>query len=295
MRRGVSRIVAAGIIVVLVYVSWRQAVLTGRSARDRFVGARVAPVGAPGFSVRYPSLAFVATCRSSHVAADDPIVRPGVTGASHEHQFFGSRMTTAQSVLAELRRSATTCDDPADHAAYWLPTARGARWSALRAYYSAGPLDAALIEPYPLGLQMIGGRSDTRSVAWSCGRGVDEIGWTSDPPACKGSVSLVVRVSFPQCWDGLGLSPDHVAGTVRGACPASHRHALPRLRLRAELSGSPDDVVLSSGSAATMHADFWNAWEPARLAELVAVCIRGERRSNAELATCRAAGSGRAQ
>ena len=204
-------------------------------------------------------------------------------------------MTTAQSVLAELRRSATTCDDPADHAAYWLPTARGARWSALRAYYSAGPLDAALIEPYPLGLQMIGGRSDTRSVAWSCGRGVDEIGWTSDPPACKGSVSLVVRVSFPQCWDGLGLSPDHVAGTVRGACPASHRHALPRLRLRAELSGSPDDVVLSSGSAATMHADFWNAWEPARLAELVAVCIRGERRSNAELATCRAAGSGRAQ
>lgn len=297
MRRGVSRIVAAGIIVVLVYVSWRQAVLTGRSARDRFVGARVAPVGASGFSVRYPSLAFVATCRPSHVAADDPIVHPGVTGASHEHQFFGNRMTTAQSVLAELRRSATTCDDRADHAAYWLPSARSSRWSALRAYYSAGHVDAALIEPYPLGIQMIGGRS-ARSVAWSCGRGVDEIGWTSDPPACKGSVPLVVRVSFPQCWDGLGLSPDHVAGTVRGACPASHRHALPLLRLRAELSGlsgSPADVVLSSGSAATMHADFWNAWEPARLAELVAVCIRGERASNGQLEICRAAGSGRSQ
>lgn len=281
---------AGGIIVLLVYVSWRQAVLTGRSARDRTVGAGVVPVGAASFAVRYPSVAFVATCEPSHVASDDPILHPGVFGASHEHQFFGSRVARAQSVLAELERGATSCDKPADRAAYWLPTVRGAQWISLRAYYSAGSLDQARIEPYPSGLQMIGGRGPG-AVAWSCGRGVDDSGWTADPPPCGASEPLAVRVSFPQCWDGSGRGRTSVASLDDGRCPPSHPRALPLLRMRAELDSSPDEVVLSSGAAATMHADFWNAWEPARLRELVAICVRGERSSNVELKPCRAAGA----
>ena len=289
MRRHVSQIVAGGIIVLLVYVSWRQAVLTGRSARDRLVAARS---GAPAVAVRYPSVAFVATCRPSHVASDDPILRPGIPGASHEHQFFGSRGVAAESVISDLRASPTTCDDAADHASYWLPTVRGAQWTALRAYYSAGQLDPITIIAYPLGLQMIGGPSgagDTggATVAWSCDRRVGADGWTAQPPSsCAGGVPLAVRVSFPQCWDGVGRSSSSVTGVVDGICPASHPRSLPRLQIRATLSATPDDFVLSSGATATMHADFWNAWDPNRLATLVAVCIRGERSTNTEITIC---------
>ena len=288
MRRRVSQVVAGGIIVLLVYVSWRQAVLTGRSARDRLVAART---GAPAVAVRYPSVAFVATCQPSHIASDDPILRPGIPGASHEHQFFGSRGVAAESVIADLRASRTTCDDAADHASYWLPTVRGAQWTALRAYYSAGALDPITIVAYPLGLQMIGGPAgadDTgaATVGWSCDRRVDADGWTAQPPSCTGDVPLAVRVSFPQCWDGVGRSSSSVTSVVDGICPASHPRPLPRLQLRAELSGAADEVVLSSGATAPMHADFWNAWDPKRLATLVAVCIRGERLTNTEITIC---------
>ena len=288
MRRRVSQIVAGGIIVLLVYVSWRQAVLTGRSARDRLVAVRT---GAPAVTVRYPSVAFVATCRPSHIASDDPILRPGIPGASHEHEFFGSRGVAAESVVSDLRTSPTTCDDGGDHASYWLPTVRGAKWTALRAYYSAGALDPVTIVPYPLGLQMIGGPAgagDTgwATVAWSCDRRVDADGWTARPPLCTGVVPLAVRVSFPQCWDGVSRSSSSVTSVVDGICPASHPRSLPRLQLRAALSGAPDEVVLSSGATATMHADFWNAWDPNRLATLIAVCIRGERSTNTEITIC---------
>ena len=288
MRRRVSQIVAGGIIVLLVYVSWRQAVLTGRSARDRLVAVRT---GAPAVTVRYPSVAFVATCRPSHIASDDPILRPGIPGASHEHEFFGSRGVAAESVVSDLRTSPTTCDDGGDHASYWLPTVRGAKWTALRAYYSAGALDPVTIVPSPLGLQMIGGPAgagDTgwATVAWSCDRRVDADGWTARPPLCTGVVPLAVRVSFPQCWDGVGRSSSSVTSVVDGICPASHPRSLPRLQLRAALSGAPDEVVLSSGATATMHADFWNAWDPNRLATLIAVCIRGERSTNTEITIC---------
>jgi hypothetical protein len=285
MRRRVSQVVAAGTIVLLVYVSWRQAVLTGRSARDHVVGAGVAPIGAASFAVRYPSVPFVTACLPSMVSNDDPIGHPGDVGASHEHQFFGSRVVSAVASLADLQKGGTSCTDDADHASYWLPTVREARWTELRASYSAGPLDAAAIGAYPSGLQMVSGQDPT-AVAWSCDRGMDDGGWTPTPPACARSTPLAVRIDFPQCWDGVGHVPESMARPVGSVCPPSHPHALPWLRLRAELSGSPTDVVLSSGSLPTMHADFWNAWEPTRLRELVAVCVRGERRTNAERERC---------
>jgi hypothetical protein len=37
--------------------------------------------------------------------------------------------------------------------------------------------------------------------------------------------------------------------------------------------GSRADLHLASGSILTAHADFFNAWEPAKLANEVAVCI----------------------
>ena len=37
-------------------------------------------------------------------------------------------------------------------------------------------------------------------------------------------------------------------------------------------------VTLSSGSPYTLHADFWNAWDQARLVHLVDYCVNGGRK-----------------
>ena len=283
VRRLGARVVAAAIILLLLYVTWRGAIWRSiASATQR----------------PYPSVAFVVECASSHVANDDPIKHPGQPGASHEHDFFGNRTTSASSTTAAMRVGPTSCNDGGDRTAYWLPTIRGAVWGNLRAYYSSGSLDPTTIETYPDGLQLIAGDAlATRPtgvgvVAWSCGRGVDEQGWSTTPPVrCSDGRMLAVRISFPQCWDGRGLRPESVvAATAR--CPTSHPHPLPLLRLRVATVGAVDTVLLSSGGPSTMHADFWNAWDSARLGLLVRTCIRGERASNTELKRCRAPGAG---
>ena len=52
---------------------------------------------------------FFSVCRLSHFAPDDPIVRPGLPGASHPHEFFGNTSTNARSSLASLLAHGTTC------------------------------------------------------------------------------------------------------------------------------------------------------------------------------------------
>ena len=64
---------------------------------------------------------FFSDCRFSHSAPDDPIVRPGLPGASHPHEFFGNTSTDARSSLQSLLAHGTTCMRKADTAAYWVP------------------------------------------------------------------------------------------------------------------------------------------------------------------------------
>ncbi|MCU1351555.1 MAG: hypothetical protein JWM05_764, partial [Acidimicrobiales bacterium] len=82
---------------------------------------------------------FTVDCTYSHRAPDDPIVHPREPGASHEHDFFGNAATRAASTLRTLLRRRTTCEDPSDTAAYWVPTLerRGVpvEPAVLRAYY----------------------------------------------------------------------------------------------------------------------------------------------------------------
>jgi hypothetical protein len=118
-------------------------------------------------------------------------------------------------------------------------------------------------------------------VAWHCGASQ---ALAAQPPRCPEFAPLTLRVAFPTCWDGRHLDrDDHVAHTsypVDGACPASHPVVLPELVLDVSYSyvGPPRALSLSSGPVHTAHADFLNAWEPARLEELVDSCLRrGER------------------
>ena len=254
-----------------------------------------APVRSP-----FPSVAFVVTCGRSHSSNDDPIVHPGHRGASHRHDFFGNVTTTAGSNATTLAGGLTTCNEPGDKAAYWLAALRGPGWAPrMRAYYSAGSVAPSVVVPYPTGLELIAGSpSSLRSpgvdvVAFSCGRRVDDPGWSASPPACSGSTT--VRLSFPQCWDGVRLeAPGNAIAPIGGKCPSTHPIALPLLRLVVSTAGpvSPSDFVTSAGGVNRLHADFLNGWDPSTLERLVAVCTRGERGSNRDVKQCRTPGTG---
>jgi hypothetical protein len=66
-------------------------------------GAAVAVLGtAAAVSVNLPE--FRADCKYSHRKADDPIVAPGLPGASHMHSFVGNKAVDASTAA----RSGTT-------------------------------------------------------------------------------------------------------------------------------------------------------------------------------------------
>jgi hypothetical protein len=70
---------------------------------------------------------FVVRCEYTRSLQEDPIVDFGETyppGSDHEHAFFGNTTTNANSTYDTLRAGGTTCDDPNDTAAYWIPTVK---------------------------------------------------------------------------------------------------------------------------------------------------------------------------
>jgi hypothetical protein len=230
---------------------------------------------------------FVSACRFSHRATDDPIVAPGVPGASHDHSFVGNRSTRAGSTLQTLLMGRTTCHRPADTAAYWMPTllVDGAAVAPRGAtiYYRRRTLDP--VRPFPPGLKVIAGdaRATTaqgsRVTFWNCGAagGVEP---SSTVPTCPdtGARSLRLHVMFPDCWNGSGLDSadhrSHLAYSVRGRCPATHPVAVPAIALiyRYPTTGGAG-ASLSSGGQLTAHADFFNAWKRGALTRLVNRCL----------------------
>ena len=230
---------------------------------------------------------FVVECDFSHAAFDDPIVHPGVEGASHLHVFFGNVTTDAHTTVDDLVVGDTTCDQHLDRASYWAPALirDGVVQTPVKsvAYYRAGPdVVPTTVEPYPLGLRMIAGNSQatdeqsTAVVAWACGAGSLR---EPIPPECPDQRNLRLLVTFPDCWNGTDLdSVDHVSHVTysrAGACPASHPVAIPQLQFSVEypVTGPIDGLELSSGGLGTGHADFYNAWDPDRLAREVRNCL----------------------
>jgi hypothetical protein len=230
---------------------------------------------------------FVVECGFSHHGFDDPIVHPGEPGASHLHAFFGNTTTDALSTTASLLAGDTTCNQSLDTASYWAPAVivDGAVQTPVKsvAYYRAGPdVDPTTVEPYPLGLQMVGGNSGATSpqsvsvVAWSCGAGSVR---DPEPPACPKGRELRLLVTFPDCWNGVDLATadhvSHVAYSTVGRCPPSHPVPIPQLQFSVEYPvwGPTDGLELASGGLHTGHADFFNAWDPERLAREVTNCL----------------------
>jgi hypothetical protein len=64
---------------------------------------------------------FQANCSVTTHLPDDPIVFPGLPGASHMHTFLGNQSTKASSTNDSLKAGQTNCRTPDDKSAYWFP------------------------------------------------------------------------------------------------------------------------------------------------------------------------------
>jgi hypothetical protein len=229
-----------------------------------------------------PAGNFVSVCRYSHSAPDDPIVHPASPGASHSHDFFGNTSTDAFSTTESLQAAPDLCRREGDHAAYWVPTLSDAgqpvKPTNVLAYYLVAGRDPASIQPFPLGLRVVTDAA-AHVVRFACIGGAQDTPEMTTPPDCPTPMHLVMRVHFPDCWDGQRLDASdhrsHMAYAAKGVCPSTHPVAVPHLRLGvhypAGVGGA--DVTLSSGGPETAHADFFNAWDPAAQARLVTRCL----------------------
>jgi hypothetical protein len=230
---------------------------------------------------------FVAKCTYSHSSSDDPIVWYDQPGRSHRHDFYGAVGTDATSSPEDLLAQQTTCDKPADRAAYWQPTlydhGEVVQPSHVNAYYRAAPgVEPTDVEPYPFGLAMIAGDATAtapqpgEAAGWVCGT---QTTLSDDPPECSSGAPLHLVLTFPDCWDGVNTDSEghkaHVAYSEDGDCPRSHPVHVPQLTMSVKypIWGPGHALSLASGGVHSAHGDFFNAWDPAGLRREVEGCI----------------------
>ncbi|HET6533328.1 MAG TPA: DUF1996 domain-containing protein, partial [Actinoplanes sp.] len=271
------------------------------------VAGIAASVAAPPAAHADVSYVFNVSCPISHFGSDDPIVAPGLPGASHRHAFYGNATTDAFTTTASLLKSRSTCErgfGSADRSAYWVPTLyrkepgkgfKEVRLSPedqyLSAYYRrSGGTAGEKVKPFPPGLRMVTGNPTARKpqptldVAWRCNG--DPAGYLADIPNCPAGTVLQAIVGFPDCWDGINLdSADHQSHMApsrgeRGTCPKAHPVKLPQLTFEISFwlpAVAGATYELSSGGRYSLHGDFFAAWDDRVQSALVNSCLNGGR------------------
>lgn len=230
---------------------------------------------------------FQTFCGYSHSLQDDPIVSPGVPGASHLHDFFGNEGIDAHTTLESALADESTCAIAQDTASYWTPAmfvddVPIEPAGSLAYYRVANGVALADVQPFPAGLMMVSGdqsstvSQDTRVVGWSCGNSPNI---TSEPTGCVPGSDLRLRLIFPDCWNGAdlrSLDNRHVARSTGDGCPTSHPVVLPQLEFSVSYRAPSrsEKILLASGPVTTAHGDFFNAWNQPRLENEVDRCLR---------------------
>ena len=243
---------------------------------------------------------FQANCSTNHDAPDDPIVFPGMSGASHMHSFMGSTTTSATTTTNSLLAGGTSCVTPQDKSAYWFPTLYNGTTAIHPTgpqviYYKSAVYDYTTVVPFPKGLRFVVGsptatQDEFRTApgaveGWECGN----ISKSWDFPAnCDAGTQLNVRMQSPGCWDGVHLDSadhkSHMAYPVGNpndyghlVCPSDHPVAIPMIEFKMAfpVSGDMSQVHLASGRGYSWHYDFFNAWDPTVQTALVKHCING--------------------
>jgi hypothetical protein len=244
-----------------------------------------------------PEAVFVTRCNFSHRNFDDPIVFFGQPGAAHSHDFFANRSTKYDSDYQKLRGTTlgTTCVNPDDKSAYWIPTVswtnnsgtRELKASTAHFYYRSGGKLPQTVLPPPAGLKVV----PNTHVNWRCS-GVTAV--SPSPPTRCSSGTLVVSIRFPDCLaedsNGQMLTDSadhrsHMAYAVLQSdgtklCPDTHPNPVATLTMEVKfkIGTASGTVKLSSDPqgappGSTMHADFFNAWDQDKLTALVESCI----------------------
>ncbi len=253
---------------------------------------------------------FRADCQYSHRLADDPIVVPGLPGASHMHSFVGNKAVDAQTQAADLQKfTATTCKPVQDHSAYWVPTLydnathKPVETTGFRVYYRSLQNNATGQMPMPNGLRLIAGDAKKKEPTPRGAQGqfycayygpgdVNGVARSTNGnwPICDGKALLHFTLQFPDCWDGKHLdSPnhkDHVVFGANNACPAGHPVKIPALSFEIQygVQGSKAGYYLSSDpegrSASSMHGDAFVSWDLTAMNQRVRNCIAQRRTCN---------------
>jgi hypothetical protein len=222
--------------------------------------------GGGGFAVR---------CEFSHTDNVDPIVMPGKKMVSHSHKFFGNTTTDENSTGASLLAGNSTCEDPNNLSAYWVPALYqdGIEVDPIRVKVGYGALRGE-VTAFPNGFMALTGKSDD-TARWGCQvRGQRPIYTSSaaNVPTCTGSEHLVAEIIFGECWDGASLdSADHRSHLAnservdmgRSQCPSTHPVRVPRVSVEVEYpqqARGGSGITLASGAASTLHADIFEAW-----------------------------------
>jgi hypothetical protein len=233
---------------------------------------------------------FPADCPFTHRLPDDPIIFPGLPGASHSHDFMGNRTTNAYSNLNSLMAGTSNCNPTIDLSSYWVPTLYSnnvavAPSTATFYYLGEGVRTdiTARIQPFPAGLRIVAGSATATGPSgsrarWSCLH-AGHVAPSGNFVNCPSGTMLESYLDFPQCWDGRNLDSadhkSHMTYPVNQACPTSHPVPVPKLRqvIRYPVNGDPARFRLASGNGYSMHGDFFNAWPVAALAQRVRDCI----------------------
>ena len=237
---------------------------------------------------------FNATCTYSHSAPDDPIVFPGLKGASHLHSFLGNDSTDANTTAGDLLKfTASSCKPLEDHSAYWIPSLNeNGNWvepSQVVVYYGSLEADPAKTVPMPQGLRMIAGDAKLQVPTpkgavnqFYCAGGPQdgkERSTDGNWPVCGDGGTLHFTLRFPDCWDGAHLdSPTHkghVSFGYAGTCPAAFPVPIPAVTFSISYptSGTTAGFHLSSGLASSMHGDGFFAWDDDAMAHRVKDCV----------------------
>ncbi|MEH1165389.1 DUF1996 domain-containing protein [Micromonospora sp. CPCC 205539] len=246
---------------------------------------------------------FRADCTYSHRLPDDPIVAPGLPGASHMHSFVGNKALTANTQAKDLLKfTATSCKPMQDHSAYWVPTlydnatGKPVETSGFRVYYRSAMKSSTGQMPTPNGLRMITGDAKKKQPTPRGATGqfycafygpgdLDGIARSTNGnwPICGGDATLHFMMQFPDCWDGKHLdSPnhkDHVAYGANNACPRSHPVKIPAITfdIQYPVKGTPAGYYLSSDkggkSASSMHGDAFVMWDVATMNKRTKNCL----------------------
>lgn len=236
---------------------------------------------------------FHTVCGYQHSLPDDPIVHPGVPGASHMHDFGGNATTDAFSTLASMRAGTTDCfvhapDTKADRSGYWVPqlifNGTPVSFVELQAYYQSGGL--SYVNTPPPGFEVVAGNAHATAeqsknvVKFTCSGG----GFASQtsPPVCPSGTLLKIVVFTPNCLDhtliGTADGKDdttHTAYATNGVCPSGF-DPIVQARIEVKYPAGVDGrgtVAFASGPYYTMHADWFNVWDHTTLDNFVHGCV----------------------